>query len=303
MRIGSGVALAAMCSIPFAAYYGRQHFAEKKMPAQVHFEQPLKRISPIPFARPRVPVEEVGKFFHIKRDSEKGFIYLQSHESTKGIINYLINQHRMDPESAIEIVNTVDSLTREFNKEAQSLKQVEINVSDLSKALNPATDIDTLIDKQPIGIFPSIIPGFRDYIDSIEKHMELTLNDGFINPISVLPRAIDFMTGHGFPYSLHLEEGMSVVPKSEKLVVYLDKIDGIVKTAPYLEISEPAGEFGPGGISGLIFSAPTVIFTKDTMYFIGFDKNTSIKTEKFDPATEVPERNPLDLLPEDNKTF
>ncbi|GEM_PF-4866364 len=307
MKLGTTAALAAMLSLPIAAYYGRQKLDERTLPPQVYFEQPLEEMSPVPFIRKIAPIEEIGRFFEVKRDPEKGFIYLQSHESTKGIINHLVNSHGMDPETAIKVINTVDRVTQEFNKEVQSLKQVEINISDLSKALNPTPEIDALINKQPVGAFgvqnkpatqavPVIIPGLRDYVDSVREHVELTLNDGFANPISVLPRAMDLMTEHGFPYLLHLEEGISVVPGSEKLVFYLDKRDGIVKTAPYLELSEPAGDLGPGGTSSLIFSGPTVIFTKDKVYFIGFDQNRGIQAEKFDPAKQIPNRNPLDLL-------
>src|SRR3989338_5971588 len=239
MKLGPAVALAAMFSLPIAAFYGRQHFDRATLPAQVYFEQPIERVPSLQFNRRVAPVvEEVGNFFHIKRDTEKGFIYLQSHESTRGMINHLVDSHGMDPEIAIQVIDTTDRVTREFNKEVQSLKQVEINISDLSRTPNPANAFEVQNANQTV---PVTIPGLRDYVGSVREHVELALNDGFTNPISVLPKAMDLMTEHGFPYSLHLEEGMSVVSGSEKIAVYLDKRDGIIKAAPYLEISEPAG--------------------------------------------------------------
>ncbi len=304
MKVKPTIAIAAMVTLPLAAYFGRQKLEERTLPPQAGFVQPFNGIAPAPFIRPVVPAEDIDNFFHVKRDSEKGFIYLQPHESTEGIARHLMDHHGAQLGDAIDAIEAVDRVTKQFNEKASTLEQVEISFQSLLKKERADGG---LIERGPFNpkannpkiempVMPLLVPGLRDYIDSMEKHIELTQSDGLVSPISVLPTALDSMTEHGFPFSLYLKDGMDVVPGSEKLVMYLDKRYGVVRKAPLVEISEPAGRFGKGGVNGVIITGPTIIITNKKMYLFNFDMHGGIKTEKFDSENQVPKRDFKRLL-------
>ncbi len=263
---------------------------------------PVPNMDPF-IAIPIKPAQEVESFFQLKRDPEKGFIYIQAEKSTRGIVNHLVRRHGLTTEQALDEIKAIDRIVEEFNKEVSSLKQVEINIKSLRADKKPLTpkELESIIDNppmigpdrmpHPVTQLPILVPSTRDYINSIQGLRELTLSDGITFKLSVLPSAMDIMTAHGFPFPLHLSDGMSVVPNSEKMVEYFDRRNGSIQRAPYLEVSEEKGQFGPGGINGLIFSGPTAVFTKDTVYFIGFDTLT-IDKEKHDPKA-IPKRDLL----------
>ncbi len=295
MRIAPKLALLAAL-LPTGCNRNNQP-APITFPAEIQTIQP-KAIDPF-MAIPIKPAQEVESFFHLKRDPEKGFIYIQAEQSTRGIVNHLTRGHGLSVEQALDEVIAIDRVVQEFNNKASSLKQVRINIKALMSADKKSLseeELESIIDtpqKTKPDKMPFLVPTTRDYIDSLEKLRELTLSDGIAFPITVLPSAMDMMTAHGLPFPLHLDT-MTIIPGSEKVVSFLDKRNNSIQKAPYLEASEGKGPFGPGGINGFIFSGPTAVFTKDTVYFIGFDV-LNIDEEKYDP--QVAPRKDL-LIPE-----
>lgn len=285
MRIAPTLALLAAL---LPAGCNRNNQSEKSAP--ITFPAEIQTIKPEaidPFiAIPIKPVQEVESFFQLKRDSEKGFIYIQAEKSTRGIVNHLVRGHGLSIEEALGEVIAIDRVVEEFNKKASSLKQVEINIKSLVSDKKPLAkeELEPIIDAPRSNKAPLLIPSTRDYIDSAGRLQELILSDGMTFPITVLPSAMDIMTAHGLPFPVHLSGNMSVIPNSEKMISFLDRRNNSIQQAPYLEVSEGKGPFGPGGINGLIFSGPTAVFTKDTIYFIGFDV-LKIDEEKYDPQT------------------
>ena len=224
----------------------------------------------------------------------KSFIWLKANDATEELKKHLMEAHGAPEEGAIKTIQYIDHMTNVFNQTAREKEQVEIRLRDLKNPPGIPKSISELTEKQISQFLKDAdikTPSVRDYLDANEKVHELTRRDGATQRFNIIqPQGI--LTTHGFPVSLHLQEGIDVVKDSIAKKFFVDPRSGSFEPCIYLDLEETAGFLGEGGKSGVIIPAevsPTAIVTPKKMYLIGFGDD--IKEEQYDPKAAVPHRN------------
>lgn len=296
MRISPALLLASVFVLPQVGC--KENIAGSDIRPAIPRVGSALQIQEIPFIFPKDQKTDVGMFFHYKRDSEKGFIYLEAETSTMGIVNHLKNKHGIPVGVIPKIIENIDNLTKQFNQSASTKQQVEINVFNLAPPPKLPDNLDSLSDEEFRKIIQEaniLAPGLRDFLDTPDKVLEFGINDGVVKDITAIG-SLDIITDHGFPKSVHLQKGMTVNEQSAKSVWYIDPRTRSLNIGFYIEINEPQGRLGNGGKNSLlIVSPPAVIVTESKMYLLGFDLLREIPREKYDPSKPPPERGPLPL--------
>lgn len=297
MKPRSVLAIATLLAAPLLGC-GRQKELPRFSPPPITSEEPERELTIIPFFMPHnlQNLEDKDEFFLLRRDKEKGFIYLTSEKSTQGIINHLVRYHGHDPEEAMEAVSNVDFITLQFNKEARAKQQIEINFKDLPKGKHPPkVNWASLTDEELSKLLSEcdiLTPQLKDCLDTPEKVFEFETCDGIVSNLSVLSH-LGIMSKHGAPSRISLQKGMDIVPGSIEQKWYVDPKTHRLRMGIALKITEQKGRFGLGGENYLILPFPRVVITTDTrMYLIGFDMDVDgeVKEETFDENNQVPDR-------------
>lgn len=209
-------------------------------------------------------------FFRFKREEGSGKILIEAEKSTEKIVEYL-KKNKLNEEQIKQITLTIKILEEQFNRTVLSKTQIEIGLSDITKAKELPKDLKTLKDEKVRTQHDVLTPSKRDYLDTVDEVLDLFNSDGSIYPLSIL-QSLDMMTAHGFPLSVFVRGDLGFSKDSLKEKYYIDPASGVLVKGIYFELVEKEGPLGPGGKNGVlapIEGLPLVVVTQSEVYFIG----------------------------------